>query len=190
MQCIPPHSAIAPGASARPLLAGQGGAGPTIRLKQTMDPPLPRESALTTKSRGACSRLFRPGAGERQPRAAALRTWPWAGRSGRGPLARVAGERCRRGGRRLIAGNLRPYPYLNRSRRASLIRHAKRPASRLAGSNEGFCGDCPLPWPIVRMAGAASAVRPPGGTGPESPARPGRGHQQACRAPELARSRY
>jgi len=57
-----------------------------------MDPPLSPESALLdTKSRGACSRLFRPGAGERQPRAAPPRTSPWAGRSGRGPLARVTG---------------------------------------------------------------------------------------------------
>ena len=67
-------------------------AGRKTRLKQTMDPPLPPESALpATKSRGACSRLFRPGAGERQPRAAAPRTRPWAGRSG--PLTARAGGR-------------------------------------------------------------------------------------------------
>ena len=96
-------------------------AGRKTRLKQTMDPPLPPESALlATKSRGACSRLFRPGAGERQPRAAAARTWPWAGRSDHGPLARVAGERCRGGGWRLTARNLRPYAYLNRRRERAL----------------------------------------------------------------------
>jgi len=67
-----------------------------------MDPLLPPESApLAAKSRGACSRLFWPGTGERQPRAAASRTWPWAGWSGREPLARAAGKRCRGGGRRL-----------------------------------------------------------------------------------------
>lgn len=128
-----------------------------------MDPPLPPESALlAAKCRGAWSRLFRPDAGERQRRAATPRTWPWAGRSGRGPLARLAAERCRGGGRRLTARNLRPYAYLNRRRGASLIRPAKRPVTRLAGSNKGFCGDCPLPWPIVRIAGAARAVGPAG----------------------------
>ena len=165
-------------------------AGRKTRLKQTMDPPLPPESALlAAKSRGACSRPFRPRVGERQPRASAPRMWPWAGRSGRGPLARVAGERCRGGGRRLTARNLRPYAYLNRRRRASLIRPVKRPVRRLAGSSEGFWDDCPLPWPIVRMAGAAARVSSPGGTGPGSPGPPGRGHRPACWAPELARSR-
>src|SRR5580693_9557231 len=46
-----------------------------------MDPPLPPESALlAAKSRAASSRLFRPGPAERQPRAAAPRTWAlgWA----------------------------------------------------------------------------------------------------------------
>jgi hypothetical protein len=161
----PPHSAIAPGASACPLFSrpGQGENPP----QADHGSPLPPESALlATKSRGACSRLFRPRTGERQPRAAAPRTRPWAGRSGGGPLARVAGELCRGGGRRLTARNLRPYAYLNRRRRASLIRPAKRPVRRLAGSNEGFWDDCPLPWPIVRMAGAAARLSPPGGTGP------------------------
>ena len=123
-----------------------------------MDPPLPPESALlAAKSRGACSRLFRPGAGERQRRAAPPRTSPWAGRSGRGPLARVTGERCRGGGRRLTARNLRPYGYLNHRRRASLIRPAKDPSavSREAARDFGM---------IVRCRGRSSGwlARPRG----------------------------
>ena len=123
-----------------------------------MDPPLPPESALlATKSRGACSRPFRPGAGERQPRAAPPRKSPWAGRSGRGPLARMAGERCRGGGRRLTARNLRPYGYLNRRRRASLIPPPKDPSvvSREATRDFGM---------IVRCRGRSSGwlARPRG----------------------------
>jgi hypothetical protein len=62
-----------------------------------MDPPLPPESALlAAKSRGASSRLFRPAppAGSHvlpRPSSGPLGWTKWP----RGPLARVAGERCR-----------------------------------------------------------------------------------------------
>jgi hypothetical protein len=66
---------------------------------------------------------------------------------------------------------------------------AKKSVGRRAGSGEGFWDDCPLPCLIVRMAGAAARVSPPGGTGPESPAPPGRGRRPGHWARELARSR-
>jgi hypothetical protein len=124
---------------------------------------------------------------KRQPRAAAPRTWPWAGRSDHGPLARVAGERCRGGGRRLTARNLRPYAYLNRRRRASLIRPAKESSvvSREATRDFGT---------IVRCRGRSSGwlARPRGKPAGRNRARvsapPGRGHRLACWAPELARN--
>lgn len=164
-------------------------AGRKTRLKQTMDPPLPPESALlATKSRGACSRLFRPGAGERPPRAAAPRTWPWAGRSDHGPLARVAGERCRGGGRRLTARNLRPYAYLNRRPESEPYPSRQKTRQSSRGKQRGILGrlsaavaDRPDGW-------RGRAVSPPGGTVPESPAPPGRGHRPACWAAELARN--
>jgi len=126
---------------------GQG----NTRLKQTMDPPLPPESALlATKSRAASSRLFRPGSARA---AAACGRAPHVGPG----LGEVAAGRSRGGqgsgagggGRRLTARNLRPYAYLNRRRKASLIRPAKRSVSRLAEVMRDF-------GTIVRCRGRSS----------------------------------
>jgi hypothetical protein len=183
----PPHSAIAPGASPARCLAGPGQGE---KLTQA-----DHGSAIAAGVRPTRHEISRrvfatipAGAGERQSRAAPHRTSPWAGRSGRGPLARVAGERCRGGGRRLTARNLRSYGYLNRRRRANLIRPAKRPVSRLGEATRNF-------GMIVRCRGrssgwlARSRGKPVGRNRPESPAPPDRGHRPACWAPELARSR-
>jgi hypothetical protein len=104
--------------------------------------------AGSRRAAAACCRAPHVGPGLGEVAAGRSRGWRGSGAGG--------------GGRRLTARNLRPYAYLNRRRRASLIRPAKRPVSRLAGSNEGFWDDCPLPWSIVRMAGAAARLSPPG----------------------------
>lgn len=108
-----------------------------------------------------------PGAGERQSRAAAPHV-AWAGRGGRGPLARTAGERYR-GMRPAI--NCQKFTALcifKPSRRASLIRPGKNPSAvsrealRNLGRLSAAVADRPDGW-------RGRAVRPPGGTGLSRP---------------------
>ena len=125
------------------------------RLRQTMDPSLPPE--FRPPRHEISRRVFATIPAECRRAAVAY------GRTARGlgwakwprPLAQTAGERYR--GRR-PAINCQKFTALcifNPSRRASLIRPRQKPVSRLAGTDKGFWGDCPLPWLIVRMAGAA-----------------------------------
>ena len=127
---------LRPGASARPLFGRdvtQGGENPAQADYGSAitagAPPYSRRNRAA-KSRGALSRLSRPGVGERQSRAAAPQV-AWAGRRGRGPLARTAGSGTGGGGRRLTARNLQPYAYLNRRGERALSAPAQtRPPSR------------------------------------------------------------
>jgi len=188
VQCTPPHSAIAPPAHLPAgCLAGQGGENPAQADHGSAItagvPPYPRRNLA------ARLRDYRwPGAGERQSRAAAPHV-AWAGRGGRGPLARTAGGAVPGGGgRRLTARNLQPYAYLNRRGERALSAPAKtRQPSRgkrcgILGRLSAAVADRPDGW-------RGRAVRPPGGTGPEPPALPSRGRRPACWAGELARSR-
>ena len=151
----PPHSAIASRRICHPLFGGdvtQGGENP---LRQTMDPPLPPE--------------FRPGRDEISRRifatipAADRRAAVAYGRTARGlgwakwprPLARTAGEQYRRKRPAINCQKFTALCIFNRRGERALSAPAK-PASWLARADKGFWDDCPLPWPIVRMAGAAA----------------------------------
>jgi hypothetical protein len=183
--CIRRIPQLRPGTSARPLFGRdvtQGGENPAQADYGSAItagvPPYSRRN-LATKSRGASSRLSRPGASERQSRAAAPHV-AWAGRGGRGPLARTAGERYR--GRR-SAINCQKFTALcifKPSRRASLIRPGKNPSAVSREAHEGFWDRLSAAVADRPDGGRGRPVRPPGGTGPESPALPSSGRRPAC----------
>jgi hypothetical protein len=191
--CIRRIPQLRPGTSARPLFGRdvtQGGENPAqadYGSAITAGVPPHSRRNLATKSRGASSRLSRPvpasGSGVR-PR----HTWPGLGEvaAGRSPGRRGSGTRGRR-----PAINCQKFTALclfKPSRRAILIRPGQNP-SAVAGSTRGILGrlsaavaDRPDGW-------RGRAIRPPGGTGTESPALPSSGRRPACWTRELARSR-
>ena len=186
MQCTPPHSAIAPRHICPPGVwpARNGKENPAqtdhgSAITAGVPPSSPRNLA-------PCLSDYSGRLPARGSRVRPHRTWPGLGEVAAG-CSRTAGERYR--GRRpaINCQRFTAVCIFKPSRRARLIRPVK-PVSRLAGTDEGFWHDCPLPWPIVRM-GDGHAVRPPGGTGPESSAPPGHGRRPACCARGLAPSR-
>jgi hypothetical protein len=184
----PPHSAIASGASARPLFGrpGQGekpdSSRPWIRHCRRSGPYSPRNLA-------ARSRLFRPGrwraaaACGRAPHAAlGWAKWPRAARAGgRGAVPeRRPAINCQKFTALCLfkpSSETEPYPP-GRKTRPSSCGKQRGILRRLSAA----VADRPDSW-------RGRAVSPPGGAGPGSPAPPGRGHRPACWAPELARSR-
>jgi len=125
-----------------------------------MDQPLPPEfrptrDEILRRNLAALRRDYRgrvpaSGSGVR-PR----HTWPGLGEvaAGRSPGRRGSGTRGRR-----PAINCQKFTALclfNRRGERSLSAPAKT-RQPLREAHEGFWDDCPLPWPIVRMAGAAA----------------------------------
>ena len=184
----PPHSAIAPGASPARCLAGQGRAK---KLTQA-DHGSAIAAGVRTTRHEISRRVFATiPAGRRRAAAACGSTphvalgwakWPRAARAGDGGA--VPGRRPAINCQKFTAlclfkpsSESEPYPpsqktcQLSRGKQRGILR---RLSAAVADRPDGWRG---------------RAVSPRGGTGPESPVPPDRGHRPACWAPELARSR-
>ncbi len=184
----PPHSAIAPGASPARCLAGQGRAK---RLTQA-DHGSAIAAGVRATRHEISRRVFATIPAGRRRAAAACGPAPhvalgWA----KLPRAARAGDGGAVPGRR-PAINCQKFTalWLFKPSSASELYPPRKKTRQLSrGKQRGVLGrlsaavaDRPDGW-------RGRAVSPLGGTGPESPAPPDRGHRSACWAPELARSR-
>lgn len=186
MQCTRRIPQLRPAHLPARCLAGQGSA--KNRLKQTMDRHCRRSPPYSPRNLAARVRDYSgraPASGGRvRPRPArgpglgevtTGRSRGWQG-SGAGEARAINCQKFTALCLFKPASESEPYPSRQKTRQSS--RGKQR---GILGRLSAAVADRPDGW-------RGRAVSPPGGTVPESPAPPGRGHRPACWAPELARN--